>query len=336
MKRFSKTIIFFFAIFFVLLLVSYLWWKSSSSAVSNVGEEKKFLIKKGQSAESIGTELYRQGFIKSPLAFKIYVQLKGLSDKIPSGEYLLSSSYTLSEVISILLKGPTEVWISIPEGLRREEIVQRLVEALEISDVEADDFRDEFLRLTLDKEGYLFPDTYLMPKNVSPQKIVDIMLDNFEKRVDQQMRADIAKQGKTLSQVIVLASIIERETKTEQERPIIAGLLLARLKEGFLLQTDAALQYGLANLQCKNVGVCTNWWPKITKNDYTNLDSPYNVYKYQGLPPTPICNPGLSSIKAVIYPQQTEYRYYIHDLNGKVYFAKTLKEHNENIKLYLK
>ncbi|MCS7092378.1 MAG: endolytic transglycosylase MltG [Patescibacteria group bacterium] len=337
MKKIFQMITFSFMSLFVILFVGYLWWSDVSSAVSTLKEERKFLIKKGQTAESIGQELYKQGFIKSPLAFKIYIQVKGLSDKIPSGEYLISPSYKLSEVVTKLLKGPVEIWVTIPEGLRLKEIVERLIDALEIPDAKAFEFRSEFFTFAEDKEGYLFPDTYLFPKDIRPKEIVSIMEANFERKVDQQMRLDIAKQGKTLHQVVILASIIERETKTEQEKPIVAGLLLARLREGFFLQTDAVLQYGLANEECHKVEyICTNWWPKITRSHYTDLKGPYNVYKYQGLPPTPICSPGLSSIKAVVYPEETDYRYYIHDKNGKIHFAKTLKEHNENVARYLK
>lgn len=336
MKKLSVVFMLLLSVLFIFLFGIYFWWVNASSAISSTKQEKSFLIKRGQDAQNIGQELYKQGFIKSPLAFKVYVQLKGLSEKIPSGEYMLSPSYTLPEVVSILLKGPVQIWVSIPEGLRREEIAQRLINALEIPKKDSEEFRGEFLRLTQGKEGYLFPDTYLFPKNVTPHKVVNVMEVNFEKRVTKEMRSDIEKQGRTLEQVIVLASIVERETKTDKERPVVAGLLLARLKEGFLLQADASLQYGLANLQCKKASDCANWWPKVTRSDYTNLQSPYNVYKYQGLPPTPICNPGLSAIKAVIYPEETEYRYYIHDANGKIHFAKTLKEHNENVSRYLR
>lgn len=329
-----------FLLFFVLLFVSasggYIWWSQNSTSVTSIEEEKSFLIKKGQNAQSIGEDLYEQGFIKSPLAFKIYIQVKGLSSKLPAGEYTISPSYSLSEIVTTFLSGPTELWVSIPEGYRREEIVEKVISTLEIPSTEASEFRSEFLKLTQAKEGYLFPDTYLFPKEVTAQKVINAMEANFEKKVDQKMRTDISSQGRSLAQVIVLASIIERETKTDSERPIVAGLLLARLDEGFLLQTDASLQYALANIQCGKTKTCTNWWPQITRADYTGLSSPYNVYKFQGLPPTPISNPGLSSIKAAVYPQETDYRYYIHDNDGKIHFAKTLDEHNANVSRYLR
>jgi UPF0755 protein len=337
MTKTLRLAILLFVICCVVGLLGYFWWQNNTKPVASTTQKQSFLIKKGQSGVLVGRDLEEQGLIKSALAFKIYIQVKGLSEKLPAGEYLISPSYSLPQVVDTFLSGPTEVWVTIPEGLRREEIVERVIDGLSIEKTLQDEFRSEFLSLTKNSEGYLFPDTYLFPKEASAQKVVSVLTSTFDKKVDAKMREDLKKTGLTLPNAVILASLIERETRSDDERPIVAGLLLARIDEGFYLQTDASLQYALANAQCaKTASSCTNWWPQVSRDDYTSLASPYNVYKYFGFPPTPISNPGISSLKAVVYPQETEYRYYIHDTNGRIHFAETLDEHNQNVRTYLR
>lgn len=138
----------------------------------------------------------------------------------------------------------------------------------------------------------------------------------------------------SLNEIITLASIVERETKTDEERPLVAGILIKRLKDGWPLQVDASVQYAVATKNCKVFGAECKWWPILSKEDMS-INSPFNSYKFKGLPPHPIANPGLSSIKAVIYPKESDYWFYLHDKSGKIYFAKTTEEHKENIRKYL-
>lgn len=324
-------------IFFLLLLVgisagSFIWWKSESSAVSRDSSKVDFLVIKGRSASEVAQELYEKGLIKNPLAFKIYVQLLGVANKIQAGRYTLSKDKTLRETLEILVKGPKDIWITLPEGLRREEVVERIIMGLDKKGSEAEEFRKEFLSLTADKEGYLFPDTYLFPRNSTSSMVVSILEDTFNKRVREL--GDISGNRLSLPEIVTLASIIERETRTDEERPIVAGILLKRLEIGMMLQADATLQYAVASAKCKMQNEECDWWPVLSR-EYLQIDSAYNTYKYKGLPPTPISNPGISSLKAVIFPQDSSYLYYLHDREGNVHFAKTLEEHNQNVRRYI-
>ena len=277
------------------------------------------MITKGTSAMQVGNNLYKAGLIKSPLAYKIYIQFTGKSGKIPAGEFRIASNMNLFQVVESLLKGPIELWVTVPEGLRREEIAAKFTAGLDRDQT----FTDEFLVASKGKEGTLFPDTYLFPKDASASAIVAKMTSTFKSKT-----ASLDSSGSPLSfqEKLILASIIERETKTDEERPIVAGVLMNRLNIGMALQVDAAVQYA--------VGTPKNWWPILTRDDLTSV-SKFNTYKYAGLPPSPIANPGISSIKAAYAPKDSDYWYYIHDPKGLIHYAKTLSEHNANVSKYL-
>lgn len=307
------------------------WWRQVSQPVWLNAPLKDFLILKGSSATEIGNKLYQEGFIKSSLAFKFYVQLKGSSEKIQAGEYRLSPGFSLAKIVEELSKGPAEIWVTIPEGLRREEI------ALKFASVfgKGEEFIQEFLDSSKRKEGFLFPDTYLFPKTASPSLVVNKMLTTFDKKLDSQMEKDIEASGYSPTEVITMASTIERETAGLEERPTVSGILYKRLGNNWPLQADASVQYAKASAQCLIPSFLNcEWWPVLTKEDL-EINSNFNTYKFKGLPPAPIANPGLSAIKAAIYPKDSPYWFYLHDSSGKVYFAKTLGEHNENIRRYL-
>ncbi len=305
------------------LVFGNVWWGASVKAVSGDTSEKDFLIVKGSSASQIGTKLEEEGLIRRSLAFRIYVQITGKSKSIQAGEYSLSPSYSLIKMVDILSKGPIEVWVTIPEGLRREEIADKFAAGLTKKDKQT--FVLEFLASSKTKEGYLFPDTYLFPKTASASAVVAKMLSTFDQKT-AQFQEGISASKLSLDEIVTLASIIERETKTEAERSVVAGILFNRLDIGMGLQADATVQYA--------VGTSENWWPVLTKEDLTN-HSPYNSYRFRGLPPTPIANPGLASLRAAIFPQESDYLYYLHDAKGQIYYAATLEEHNENIRKYL-
>ncbi|MDP3994889.1 MAG: endolytic transglycosylase MltG [bacterium] len=281
--------VFLFLIIPILVFVTGVYWFSEKSKpVSNETKLRDFLVIKGSSASQVGNKLNKEGFIKSGLVFKLYVQITGNTKKIQAGEYRLSSGYSLFKIISEINKGPIEVWVTIPEGLTREQIAEKYINA--INPLDPGTFRNDFLSLTKTKEGYLFPDTYLFPWNVSPSMIVNKMLATFDEKV-----GDISLEK------VVMASLVEEETKTNLERPIVAGILYKRLKAGWLLQVDVAPE----------------------------------TYKKLGLPQTPIANPGLMSIEAVLSPEESDYWFYIHDSKGVIHFAKTIEEHNDNIRKYL-
>ena len=305
------------------LLVGNFWWGGSIKSVSGDTDEKEFLITKGSSASQIGTKLQGQGLIRSSLAFRFYVQITGKAKSIQAGEYSLSPGYTLIKMVDILLKGPIEVWVTVPEGLRREEIAEKFSTGLTKKDKQL--FVQEFLASSKANEGYLFPDTYLFPKTASAAAVVAKMLATFDK-MTAEFEEGIASSDLSLDNLVTLASIIERETRTDEERSIVAGILINRLDIGMGLQADATVQYA--------VGTSENWWPILTKEDIAT-SSPYNTYRFRGLPPAPIANPGLSSLKAAIFPEENDYLYYLHDSKGQIYYARTLEEHNENVRQHL-
>jgi len=293
----------------ILFIFGSIWFYQKATPVSSNNEFKDFLIVKGSGASLVGNNLYKEGLIKSPLAFKIYIQITNKSGKIQAGEYRLTPSFSLFQLVEELGKGPSEIWVTIPEGLRREEIALRFKDSLGRDEL----FVKEFLSSSEDNEGYLFPDTYLFPKTVSAPNVVKKMVSTFESKTSD---LDLTRNQ------IILASLIERETRTNAERPVVAGILNNRLDIGMALQVDATLQYAKGD------------WGQILVSD-KGIDSPFNTYKYPGLPPAPIANPGLSSLKAAVNPEESDYFYYLHDSKGQIYYAKTLSEHNENIRKYL-
>ena len=318
------------------------WWRVNSQPVSGSPNPQRFVIQKGRSASQIGEALFSEQLIKNPLLFKVYVQVTGKEKKIQSGQYSLSPNLNLPQVVRRLTSGPEELWVTIPEGLRREEIVEKFKSGLEMDANNELVFRQEFLAESKDFEGFLFPDTYLFPREVTASQVVRKLRNTFDSKVES-LRKDIETGDYTENELITLASIIERETKKDNERPIVAGILFNRLEIGMVLQADATVQYAVANsklkikqslaLQAQNSKL-DKWWEPLIKDDL-EINSPYNTYKFSGLPPAPIANPGLSSIQAVVNPVESDYWYYIHDPEGNIHYARSLEEHNQNIRNFL-
>lgn len=251
------------------------WWYSAVRPASRDIQVRDFLISKGASASQVGNKLQSEGFIKDALAFKLYVQLAGKAGKIQAGEYALSPNLSLLAIVDELLRGPKEIWVTIPEGLRREEVAEKFATNLLKEDKEA--FIEEFLQNSIGKEGFLFPDTYIFPKVASASAIVNKLLSTFESKVDSQMDQDIQASSYSLNQILTMASIVERETLTNSERPIVAGILYKRFEAGWPLQADATLQYIVANTRCKGQLGC-KWW-EIPEVKDRSLVSAYNTYK---------------------------------------------------------
>ena len=310
------------------------WWVSTTQAPTNTAAVKRFVITKGASSSQIGNNLREAGLVKSSLVFKFYVQLTGNSRRIQAGEYRIPQNLSLNRLISFLLQGPTELWVTIPEGIRREEIADKFVESLELSGTEATAFRNDFLQRSAAKEGYLFPDTYLFPRDASASAVVSLLTSTFDKKVDAKMRQDLDQKDIILSQAVIVASLLERETITDQERPVVAGILIKRWRAGWPLQVDASVQYALASAKCGQTVDC-NWWPRPLTGDDLEINSPYNTYKFPGLPPAPIASPGISAINGVVYYEESPYWFYLHDEDGQIHYAETLDQHNTNITRYL-
>lgn len=327
-----------------LLLVSaflflFLWWNNVSKAPAPADTTpRKFLIVKGQTAGKIAKELEKAGLVKNELAFRFYVQFVGKEKKIQPGNYELSPSLTLSQLVSTLVTGPKEIWVTYPEGLRREEVAIKTIKALGMEEKEAALFWTEFINESGGQEGFLFPETYLFPKDITAKKVFNKLRSTFDLKVSDEVLAAAKENGLTLEETATMASIIERETLTDEERPVVAGILQKRLKAGMPLQVDATLQYLAGNKRCKAGKMpepACDWWKPPTVED-KKVKSSYNTYTNRGLPPSPIANPGLSSIKAAAYPQDSPYWYYLHGEDGKIHYARTIDEHNENIARYLK
>lgn len=296
----------------------YGWWGSRLDPVSDSKEEKSFIVSKGESVGEIAANLEKQGLIRSASAFKLYVKQSGLDQKVIPGTFRISPSKSSKEIAIMLTNQPLENWVTLLEGWRVEEMAEALSKKLEIQSskfiVEA-------------KEGYMFPDTYLIPKEYSVEQIVTLLRNNFETKYSKELRAKIRAQGLTEEQGVILASIVEREARSDEVRTKVAGILLKRLKIGMGLNVDATIQYALGYQPSEK-----SWWKRHLSYDDLKIASKYNTYIHAGLPPTPICNPSLSSLKAVAGADaSTPYLYYYHDLKGNSYYAKTLEEHNTNV-----
>jgi UPF0755 protein len=322
LKKFSLTAIVVTVALIIIGVGAIVWYQSQIQAPTTSSGNVRFVIAKGSSASKIANDLASEGIIKSALAFRIYTQVGGLSDKIFAGEFSLPKNLTVPQLVEKLRQGPSELWVTIPEGLRREEVAQTVAKSLN----KDQEFINQFLALTVEDEGYLFPDTYLFPKDVTVEAVVSKLKNTFESKVDFPITPD----------QVNLASILERETKNAStEGPVVAGILLKRISAGWPIQADATVQYALASAKCKDQSAKCDWWSVPTRADY-EFKSPYNTYLIQGFPPTPIASPGLAALKAAANPEDSQYWYYIHGNDGKIYFAKTLEEHNQNVERYIK
>jgi len=300
----------------------WLWWRDSISAVDPADTIPViFVVNQGDGVKAIASNLASQHIIRSSTGFYLLVKLLGVERQIQAGDFRLKRSMNAKDIAVELTHGTLDQWITTLEGWRSEEVATKIAKDLDIPE-------QEFLKYT--KEGYMFPDTYLIPRDASAAAVAQIFLDNFSKKVTVQMQEDAKKNGLTMDQTIILASIVEREGRTAEDRPMIAGILLKRLKADWPLEVDATIQYALGYQSADKT-----WWKAELTDQDKKIKSPYNTYLNPGLPPRPICNPGLESIQSAIYPKESDYWYYLHDMTGAVHYAKTIDEHNANITKYL-
>ncbi len=305
----------------ILILVGiigfFVWWLRGNSPVNKKDTaEKVFVVEDGEAIRSVGNNLKEEGLINDAIVFFLYVKQNNLDKKIQAGDYKLSPSMSLKEIMEQLVSGRVDVWVLYKEGLRSEQLGEILQEEGLVNYDE-----ETWLPVLKENEGYLFPDKYLIPATADVQTVVSIMRNNFDTRTSDA--------GITVTpQIVTLASLIERESRGDAEKPIIAGILTNRLNDDMGLEVDATLQYIVDPKDGK-------WWLSPTGKEKT-IDSPYNTYKYRGLPPGPIANPGIESIKAAANPASTPYYYYIHEPDGTVHYARTLSEHNNNVNKYLR
>ena len=307
----------------VALYVSYQYASSPVDPSDNAAVS--VVIPRGKGAIWIGNTLKEKNLIRSTLAFRFIAWRKDLLSKMQAGSYVLNKSQSLESIAQSLTKGTNDIWVTIPEGWRNEEIAEVFGKALG----EAFD-QKEFLELAKDKEGYLFPETYLIPKEATPQTVVSLLTRTFEQKFSQEMQDELKKQQRTVKDAVILASLIEREARELKEMQVVSGILLKRIENSWPLQVDATLQYAKGfNEQQKT------WWAPPLAADKT-INSPYNTYKNPGLPPAPIANPGINSLKAAVYPTESSYWYYITDNKGEMHYAETVEQHNANVQKYLR
>jgi len=302
----------------VVIVGFFLWWNNGMQAPDSKNTENSiFVINKGTAIRQVGNDLKEQGFIKDPVIFFLYVKKKGIDTGIQAGSYRLSPSMTLQQVMDTLQHGTIDVWVTIPEGFRAEEIAEVLEDTL-IS------YQPEWVDKLKQNEGYLFPDTYLIPTEADIDSVISIMRNNFNTKVES---IGLDPQS-NLNEIVIIASLIEREAITDNEKFIISSVIDNRLNAGMGLDIDATLQY----IKGKSNG---NWWT-VPTGEERQINSPYNTYRNAGLPPGPISNPGIVAIEAAMNPSKSPYFFYIHDREGNIYFAENLNEHNENVNRYLK
>ncbi len=308
----------------------------------------EFSVEKGSSVGAIAESLRESGLIKSPFWFRTYVAVSGQGSRLQAGTFILDGQMSISDIAAELAGGKgvaDQVRATLPEGGTAVEYSRRLEAAGVISGEVFMDALKKFASAAdypalADRksgaglEGYLFPDTYFFKKSATGDEVLAALLENFESKLTPDLRQKIASSGKTIFETIIMASIVEAEVgrigervdtdAVARERRLVAGVFYNRLAIGMALQSDATLNYVIGQGR------------RQASYEDLQLDSPYNTYKHRGLPPGPIGNPSLDSIRAAIEPEQSEYYFFLSKPDGEAVFARTLEEHNANRARYLR
>ncbi len=336
-----------FPILFLLIavpagIVFYLYSSYRKAAYEGYGDPTKtidFIIEQGESTDEIAADLLEKGLITNETFFKLYLRQNDVASTIQAGSFTVPNNLSIEKLVEILQKAEfPDIWVTIPEGLMAKEIAEMLANAFATypeSSFDKETFLSAVTTPALPEgykspapegkglEGYLFPDTYRFPPDATAEYVLLTMVSTFNEKLIIPNQKDIEASSLTVDEIVILASILERETRQAHDRPKVADILLRRLEAGWALEVDATLLYHFGD-----------WQHVITYQDL-QLDTPYNTRKYQGFPPTPIANPGAQSFEAVLNPEPNEYWFYINDKEGTLHYAKTLAEHNQNIATYL-
>ena len=289
------------------------------------------VIERGSTFSQVVAALNGKHVLANPLAFRLLARLRHVDGDVKAGEYRFPAHQTSDEVLRRLIRGEQfAVWVTLPEGYTAREIAHALA-ARGLGDTAA--YERIFLHAggialggqrTVNLEGYLYPSTYLMPIDETPERVTSILVEQFRRELPPDAAARARRLGRTIPQIVSIASLVEREGQADDERPLIASVIYNRLRRGMPLEIDASIEYTFA--EHHNV---------ITKRDLES-DSPYNTYRHTGLPPTPIASPGKPSLDAAFAPARSDYLFYVAKGDGHHAFAKTLQEHNANVARYLK
>jgi len=300
---------------------AFFWWQSGLMAVNSSDKAPKiFVVNKGEDVRKIANNLKAQGLIKDPIVFFLLTKQEGIDKQIQAGDFRLNPSMNAQEIASNLTHGMLDIWVTIPEGLRADEIA-------DILKAKVPSYNGSW-RAQLDQnEGYLFPDTYLIPRDADINLVISLLKNNFAEKFASAKNAKTSKLSDADS--VIIASIIEREAVFAEDRPIVASVFINRLNLGMALGSDPTVSYALGYQTDTKT-----WWKKDLTADDLLVNSPYNTRKNANLPPTPISNPGLSAISAALNPASTNYLYFYSDKQGHLHFAATLEGHNANIKKY--
>ena len=308
------------------------------TAAGSDGTPVTFVVSPGETAGEIANRLERQELVSDAELFRRYVQHKGLDAGIEAGEFTLRQTMTIPEIARALQEArrPEQI-VTIREGLRLEQVAAEVAEQTTVDE-------EAFLELATSGwrnrpyasdllpivpadatlEGFLYPDTYRLPEEAAADDMLERMLRTFDERVTRGIEMAASQRGLDIYQLVTLASIVEREAVVAEERPVIAGVYLNRLESGWTLDADPTVQYGM--------GEAGDWWPDLYVSDLA-FASPYNTYQNAGLPPGPICSPGLASIKAAAQPADTDYFFFMADCtkdDGSHLFSETEAEHYAN------
>lgn len=321
------------AIVVALLIAAALGWFGFSVFLdrSHPANVTQVIVPRGSTFHDIADQLAHAGVIANATAFRLYGKLQHADTSAHAGAFRFEPHQSPADVLQQLESGGAQIarWVTIPEGFTAKQIAQRLQDE---GFGNAQAYYAAFMRdsivvdgaKTKNLEGYLFPSTYLIPTDATPKVVERILTSQFRKELPADAVAKAKAHGLSVPQVVVLASLIEREAKADDERPLMAGVYYNRLRLGMPLEVDASIEYALPEHHSV-----------ITYGDL-ETDSPYNTYLHQGLPPTPIANPGGPSLQAAFNPKPSPYLYYVYKGNGHHAFAKTLSEQNANIAKYLK
>lgn len=325
----------------VAAVVTFGWYKWSLRAADSSDAARTLVkIESGTSVQRIAEILEEKGIIRSSTAFSVYTRYHGLQAELKAGEYFLMPSLSVPDVIEVLREGKSsEISVTIPEGYTVKDIDALLAKKGLIKpgefqtcarscDLSGYSFLPQGAALAPRGgrvEGYLYPDTYfVLTESFKSEDFLGRLLDTFRDRVVTGLKTDITDSKRSLTDLITMASLIEEETRASVERPMVSGILWKRFDQNMGLGVDAAVRY-----------ILDKPTDAITSDDL-DINSPYNLRKFRGLPPGPIASPSLGSIKAAMHPEASDYWYYLHGTDGEIHYAVTNDDHNENRRKYLR
>jgi UPF0755 protein len=333
----------------VAAIMIFSYYSDVNSPASSTGAPVKFTVSSGEGVKKIGQALFKAGLIKSEFHFDLYVSRSKEGLNMQAGVYEISPTQTIKEIVAQLTAGKVvneEKTITIIPGWDLRDIAKYLAgQGIASTTVfnqlagkplqkykagQLPDYSSAFPVLadkpkTVNLEGYLFPDTYRIYKDATVEDVINKMIGNLEAKLTVSDRTAISEEGKSVYEIITLASIVEKEVRKTEDMKTVSGIFWNRLKIGQTLGSDATLSYIFADNTAAH------------SLDETKSDSPYNTYRFAGLPPGPICSPSLEAIKAAIYPAKTSYYYFLtNPANGETIYSKTLDEHNRNKQKYLR